>query len=133
MCLSSQYPLTCANTSFIYLLFFTCFSWLYFFWAPKSLQVVIAAMKLKKYLFLERRVITNLDSIFFFILLFFFICSEFCHTLKWNRYLQALWLAFKRQKKKKNVRSLSDYLILQAYLWDIASSVPDHHNKANIT
>ena len=34
-----------------------------FFWAPKSLQMVIAAMKLKDAYFLEE-VITNLDSIF---------------------------------------------------------------------
>ena len=32
-----------------------------FFWAPKSLQMVIAAMKLK--LLLGRKVMTNLDSI----------------------------------------------------------------------
>ena len=35
----------------------------YFFWAPKSLQMVIAAMKLKD-LLLGRKVMTNLDSIF---------------------------------------------------------------------
>ena len=35
-----------------------------FFWAPKSLQMVIAAMKLKKLLLLGRKVMTNLDSIF---------------------------------------------------------------------
>ena len=34
-----------------------------FFWAPKSLQMVIAAMKLKKRLLLGRKVMTNLDSI----------------------------------------------------------------------
>ena len=34
-----------------------------FFWAPKSLQMVIAAMKLKDTLVLERKVMTNLDSI----------------------------------------------------------------------
>ena len=34
-----------------------------FFWAPKSLQIVIAAMKLKDTL-LGRKVMTNLDSIF---------------------------------------------------------------------
>ena len=34
-----------------------------FFWAPKSLQMVIAAMKLK-HLLLGRKVMTNLDSIF---------------------------------------------------------------------
>ena len=34
-----------------------------FFWAPKSLQMVIAAMKLR-HLLLERKVMTNLDSIF---------------------------------------------------------------------
>ena len=40
------------------------FSWLtLFFWAPKSLQMVIAAMKLKDALLLGRKVITNLDSI----------------------------------------------------------------------
>ena len=35
-----------------------------FFWAPKSLQMVIAAMKLKRHLLLGRKVMTNLDSIF---------------------------------------------------------------------
>ena len=35
-----------------------------FFWAPKSLQMVIVAMKLKKCLLLGREVMTNLDSIF---------------------------------------------------------------------
>ena len=34
------------------------------FWAPKSLQMVIAAMKLKKRLLLGRKVMTNLHSIF---------------------------------------------------------------------
>ena len=34
-----------------------------FFWAPKSLQMVIAAMKLKRCLLLGRKVMTNLDSI----------------------------------------------------------------------
>ena len=34
-----------------------------FFWAPKSLQIVIAAMKLRL-LLLGRKVMTNLDSIF---------------------------------------------------------------------
>ena len=34
-----------------------------FFWAPKSLQMVIAAMKLKDTLLLGRKVVTNLDSI----------------------------------------------------------------------
>ena len=34
-----------------------------FFWAPKSLQMVTAAMKLKDFL-LGRKVMTNLDSIF---------------------------------------------------------------------
>ena len=34
-----------------------------FFWAPKSLQMVIAAMKLKKCLFLGKKDMTNLDSI----------------------------------------------------------------------
>ena len=34
------------------------------FWAPKSLQMVIAAMKLKRHLLLGRKVMTNLDSIF---------------------------------------------------------------------
>ena len=33
------------------------------FWAPKSLQMVTAAMKLKDTLLLERKVMTNLDSI----------------------------------------------------------------------
>ena len=38
---------------------------LYFWGAPKSLQMVIAAMKLKDaYSFLGRKVMTNLDSIF---------------------------------------------------------------------
>ena len=35
-----------------------------FFWAPKSLQMVTAAMKLKDALLLGRKVVTNLDSIF---------------------------------------------------------------------
>ena len=35
-----------------------------FFWAPKSLQMVTAAMKLKDALLLGRKVMTNLDSIF---------------------------------------------------------------------
>ena len=35
-----------------------------FFWAPKSLQIVTAAMKLKRRLLLGRKVMTNLDSIF---------------------------------------------------------------------
>ena len=34
-----------------------------FFWAPKSLQMVIAAMKLKRRLLLGRKVMTNLDGI----------------------------------------------------------------------
>ena len=34
-----------------------------FFWAPKSLQMVTAAMKLKPLLLLGRKVMTNLDSI----------------------------------------------------------------------
>ena len=34
------------------------------FWAPKSLQMVTAAMKLKDVLLLGRKVMTNLDSIF---------------------------------------------------------------------
>ena len=34
-----------------------------FFWAPKSLQMVIAAMKLKDACSLEGKVMTNLDSI----------------------------------------------------------------------
>ena len=34
-----------------------------FFCAPKSLQMVIAALKLKKHLLLGRKVMTNLDSI----------------------------------------------------------------------
>ena len=33
------------------------------FWAPKSLQMVIAAMKLKDPLLLGRQIMTNLDSI----------------------------------------------------------------------
>ena len=36
----------------------------FIFWAPKSLQMVIAAMKLKDALLLGRKVMTNLDSIF---------------------------------------------------------------------
>ena len=40
-----------------------CKQWLtLFFWAPKSLQMVITAMKLR-HLLLERKVMTNLDSI----------------------------------------------------------------------
>ena len=35
-----------------------------FFWAPKSLQMVTAAMKLKDANSLEKKVMTNLDSIF---------------------------------------------------------------------
>ena len=35
----------------------------FLFWAPKSLQMVIAAMKLKRCLLLGRKVMTNLDSI----------------------------------------------------------------------
>ena len=35
---------------------------LLFFWAPKSLQTVTAAMKLKD-LLLERKIMTNLDSV----------------------------------------------------------------------
>ena len=35
-----------------------------FFWAPKSLQMVTAAMKLKDASSLEGKVMTNLDSIF---------------------------------------------------------------------
>ena len=34
-----------------------------FFWAPKSLQMVTAAMNLKRHLFLGRKAMTNLDSI----------------------------------------------------------------------
>ena len=37
--------------------------WLYISWAPKSLQMVIAAMKVKKRLLLGRKVMTNLDHI----------------------------------------------------------------------
>ena len=36
----------------------------FIFWAPKSLQMVTAAMKLKRHLLLGRKVMTNLDSIF---------------------------------------------------------------------
>ena len=36
----------------------------FIFWAPKSLQMVTAAIKLKKRLLLGRKVMTNLDSIF---------------------------------------------------------------------
>ena len=35
-----------------------------FFWAPKSLQMVTATMKLKDALLLGKKVMTNLDSIF---------------------------------------------------------------------
>ena len=35
----------------------------FIFWAPKSLQMVIAAMKFKRHLLLGRKVVTNLDSI----------------------------------------------------------------------
>ena len=35
---------------------------LYFWGAPKSLQMVTAAMKLKRHLLLGRKVMTNLDS-----------------------------------------------------------------------
>ena len=34
-----------------------------FFWAPKSLQMVIAAMEIKRCLLLGRKVMTNLDRI----------------------------------------------------------------------
>ena len=34
-----------------------------FAWAPKSLQMVTAAMKLKKHLLLERKAMKNLDGI----------------------------------------------------------------------
>ena len=35
----------------------------FIFWAPKSLQMVTAAMKIKRRLLLGRKVMTNLDSI----------------------------------------------------------------------
>ena len=35
----------------------------FIFWAPKSLQMVTAAMELKRHLLLGRKVMTNLDSI----------------------------------------------------------------------
>ena len=35
----------------------------FIFWAPKSLQMVTAAMKLKRCLLLGRKAMTNLDSI----------------------------------------------------------------------
>ena len=35
----------------------------FFYWAPKSLKVVIAAMKLKRLLLFGRKAMTNLDSI----------------------------------------------------------------------
>ena len=35
----------------------------FIFWAPKSLQMVTAAMKLKRHLLLGRKVTTNLDCI----------------------------------------------------------------------
>ena len=34
-----------------------------FFWAPKSLQMVTAAIKVKRRLLFRRKVMTNLDSI----------------------------------------------------------------------
>ena len=34
-----------------------------FFWAPKSLQMVIAANEIKRYLLLGRKVMNNLDNI----------------------------------------------------------------------
>ena len=34
-----------------------------FSWAPKSLQMVTAALKLKRFLFLGRKAMTNLDSV----------------------------------------------------------------------
>ena len=34
-----------------------------FWWSPKSLQIVTAAMKVKKYFLFGRKVMTNLDSI----------------------------------------------------------------------
>ena len=36
----------------------------FYFWAPKSLQMVTAAMKLKDAYSLGKKVMTNLDSIF---------------------------------------------------------------------
>ena len=42
----------------------TVTDFIFFFLAPISLQMVIAAMKLKDALLLERKVMTNLDSIF---------------------------------------------------------------------
>ena len=44
-------------------IFFSGFFLTLFFWAPKSLQMVTAAMKLRR-LLLGRKVMTNLDSIF---------------------------------------------------------------------
>ena len=35
----------------------------FIFWAPKSLQMVTAAMKLKRHLLLRRKAMTNLDSV----------------------------------------------------------------------
>ena len=35
----------------------------FIFWAPKSLQAVTAALKIKRHLFLGRKVMTKLDSI----------------------------------------------------------------------
>ena len=35
-----------------------------FFWAPKSLQMVIATHEIKRHLLLGRKVMTKLDSIF---------------------------------------------------------------------
>ena len=34
------------------------------FWAPKSLQMVTAAVKLNDTCFLEKKAVTNIDSIF---------------------------------------------------------------------
>ena len=34
-----------------------------FFWAPKSLQMVICSHEMKRHLLLRRKVMTNLDSI----------------------------------------------------------------------
>ena len=35
----------------------------FIFWAPKSLQAVTAALKIKRHLFLGRKIMTKLDSI----------------------------------------------------------------------
>ena len=59
-----SYQSSCYLTS-KHLPFLLCFSLLFFlfFGTPKSLQMVTAAMKLKRHLLLGRKVMTNVDSI----------------------------------------------------------------------